>query len=165
MKKSLVAIACMAALAVLLTVQSAPAQGNIEGVWKATEVIWSGDNPVKMTISPTHPNLFIVTKKHWSLTNIAAATAARPDLPQQGATDAQKVAVWTPFVGYAGTYEVKGNMVTSRTIVAKNPGEMLQGNFTTSEFKVEGNTLTLTGKTNQDGPIANPMTTKMVRVE
>jgi len=164
MKKSLVVIACMAALAVLFTVQTAAAQGNMVGVWRGAEVIWSGDNPVKMTISPTHPDFFIVTKKHWSLTNIAAATAARPDLPQ-GATDAQKVAVWTPFVGLAGTYEVKGNVVTARTLVAKSPGDMLPGNFTTMEFKVEGDTLTLTPKTNQDGPIANPMITKWVRVE
>ena len=165
MKKSLVVIACMAALAVLVTVESASAQGKWEGVWKLTEVTWSGNNPVKMTISPKHPNLFIVTKKYWSLTNIAAATGSRPDLPQKGATDAQKVAAWTTFVGLAGTYEVKGNMVTSRTIVAKNPSEMAPGNFTTNEFKFEGDTLTMTEKTNQDGPIANPMITKWVRVE
>jgi hypothetical protein len=42
---------------------------------------------------------------------------------------------------------------------------MKPGNFITNEFKIEGDTITFIQKTNQDGPIANPMTTKLVRVE
>jgi hypothetical protein len=165
MKTSLKVIACMAALAVLVTVQSAAAQGKLEGVWRVSEVTFTGANALKITVAPTHPSLFIITKKHFSFLNIANTTGTRPDLPQQGATDAQKVAVWTPVVAWAGTYEVKGNMYTARTIVAKDPSEMAPGNFSTSEFKIEGDTLTFTPKTNQDGPIANPIITKFVRVE
>ena len=49
MKKALVVIACMAALAVLVTIQSAAAQGKLEGVWKTTEIITTGSNAQKMT--------------------------------------------------------------------------------------------------------------------
>ena len=175
MKTSLKAIAYLAALAVLVTVIScsgpaptpAPAptpEDKLQGVWKITEVTFSGENPQKITVSAEWPNLMIVTKKHFSFMNIAAVTP-RPDLPQQGATDAQKVATWTPFVAWAGTYEVKGNIFTARSIVAKNPSEMAPGNFGTSEFKIEGDTFTNTPKTDQNGPIANPIITKFVRVE
>jgi len=163
MRKAKTLIACLTVLVVLVIVQSASAQSRLEGVWRVSEVTITGQNTFKITVEPTHPSLFIVTKKHWSLLNIGTPT--RPDLPKQGATDAQKVAAWTPFIASAGTYEVQGNMVTSRNTVAKDPGDMAPGNFTTNEFKIEGDTVTFTPKTNQDGPIANPMITKMVRVE
>lgn len=165
MKTSLKVIVCMAALAVLMLVQFASAQGKLEGVWRVTEVTFTGANAVKVTVTPEHPNLFIITKKHFSFINIATTTSTRPDLPQQNATDAQKVATWTPVVAWAGTYEVNGSIVTARNTVAKNPSEMVPGNFVTNEFKIEGDTIIFTPKTNQDGPIANPVITKFVRVE
>jgi hypothetical protein len=165
MKTSLKVIACMAALSVLMVVQSASAQSKLEGVWRVTEVTFTGQNAGKITVAASHPNLLIFTKKHFSFLNIASTTATRPDLPQQGATDTQKVATWTPLVAWAGTYEVKGNTYTTRNIVAKDPSEMVPGNFSTCEFKIEGDTLTWTPKTDQNGPVANPVITKLVRVE
>lgn len=153
----------MTVLAVLLNVPSASAQGKLEGAWRLTEVTIGGQSPFNIALSATHPNLFIYTKKHWSALNIG--TPSQPDLPQQGATDAQRVATWAPFIAGAGTYEVQGNIITIRTIVAKNPSEMVDGNFSTSEFKIEGETMTLMEKTNQNGTIANPMITKLVQVE
>ncbi len=165
MKKLLVVFACLTALAVLLNVPSASAQAKLEGVWRVAEVTFTAQNGLKITVPPTHPSLFILTKKHFSFLNIANTTGTRPDLPQQGATDAQKVAVWTPVVAWAGTWEAKGNTFTMRSIVAKDPIEMAPGNFGTNEFKLEGDTLTVTPKTNQSGPIANPIITKFVRVD
>jgi hypothetical protein len=105
----------------------------------------------------------IFTKKHGTMVLISG-DKLRPDLPQK-ATDVQKVAAWTPFQANAGTYEVKGNTYTAKRLMAKNPSEMRPDNFTTVEFGIEGNTLTLIPKTNQDGPIANPIITKFERVE
>lgn len=163
MKMAKAAIVGMAVLAILMITHSASAQSKLEGVWRVSEVTITGQNTFKITVEPTHPSLFIVTKKYWSLLNIGTPT--RPDLPKKDATDAQKVATWTPFIAAGGTYEVKGNTVTSRNTVAKDPADMAPGNFTTHEFKIEGDTITITPKTNQDGPIANPMITKLVRVE
>jgi hypothetical protein len=153
----------MAALAVLMVVQSASAQGKLEGVWRIAEVIRGGQNPIKLTVDATHPGLFIVTRKHWCLINLTNPN--RPDLPQQGATDAQKVATWTPVVAFAGTYEMKGNITTFRTIVAKDPSDMPKDGISTNEFKFEGSSVIWTPKTNANGPIADPIITKFVRVE
>jgi hypothetical protein len=160
MYKTKIAIACMAALAVLLTVQSAAAQGKLQGVWKYTEINITGPNA--RTITAPQPGLLIFTKKHVATVSITG-DKPRPDLPQKDATDAQKVATWTPFWAMAGTYEVKGTTVTYHPIVAKNPLE--PGAFTTLDYRIEGNTLSLKQKTNKAGPIANPTTMKLVRVE
>ena len=164
MKKLLMVFACITALAVLLNVRSASAQGKLEGVWRVTEVTIPGANGGIIPVAATHPNLMIFTKKHFSFLNIAAVPPQR-DLPQQGATDAQKVTAWTPVVAWAGTYEVKGNVATFRMIVAKDPSDMVPGNFFTAEIKIEGDTFTWTPKTNQNSPVANQIISKLVRVE
>ena len=160
MKKSFLVIAFMAALIVLLTVQSAAAQGKLEGVWKVTEVIITG--PYTPTLTNPQPGLFIFTKMHYSMIYIPD-DKNRPDLPQKDATDAQKVATWTPFTANSGTYEVKGTTVTLHPMVAKNPHE--PGAFATWDFKIEEDTLTMTTKATDTGPLANPITFKQVRVE
>jgi hypothetical protein len=162
MKTSLKVIAFMAALAVLVTVQSAAAQGKLQGVWKVTEVTLTGPNA--RTITVTQPSLYIFTKKHFCFAEIRGEKP-QPDLPQKDATDAQKVATWTPFNAALGTYEIKGTTFTGRVIVAKNPYMMKPGNFGTGDFKIEGNTLTITVKATDAGPVANPYTMKMVRLE
>ena len=164
MRKAKTIIACLTALVVLVIVQSAAAQGKLEGVWRVTEVIIPGANGVKLAVPAAHPNLMIFTKKHFSFINIAAADGNRPTLPQN-ATDAQKVAAWTPVVAWAGTYEVKGNIVTFHNIVDKDPNGMPPGGFWTAEFKTEGNTFTWTAKTDQNGPVATQVTSTLVRVE
>ena len=159
MKKSLVVVACMAALAVLLAVQSAAAQGRLEGVWQYTEFT-SPDPNAKPTPS-TQPGLLVFTKKYWSMILV---TGDRPGLPQKDATDAQKVAAWTPFNSSSGTYEVKGNTYTAKTIVSKDPGGMNPDFFITVEFKIDGNTLITTPKATNAGPI-NMGSAKLTRLE
>ena len=159
MKTSLKVIACMAALAVLMVVQSASAQGKLEGVWKLTQVTQTGPN-AGTTTNP-QPFFLIFTKKYVSQNGIRG-DKPQPDLPKN-ATDAQKVATWAPLVTGIATYEIKGTTYTNHPIVGKNP--IKPGSFNTLDFKIEGNTLTVTPKANQDGPIGNPMTLKYVRVE
>jgi hypothetical protein len=158
-------ILCVAVFGVLMIVQSASAQGKIEGVWRVSEV-WVGDPSAgTLKVAPTHPSLIIFTKKHFSFINIKTANGSRPDLPKKDATDAQKAAAWTPVAAFAGSYEVKGNIMTYRNIVDMDPNGMAPGNFGTSEFKIEGDTLITTPKTDQNGSIAKPLVTKFIRVE
>jgi len=159
MKTCLKVIACMAALAFLMLVQSASAQGKLEGVWKITHVTLTGPNA--QTITNPQPGFMIFTKKYSSLVGITG-DKPQPDLPQN-ATDAQKLATWNPLAATVGTYEIKGTTVTRHNIVAKNG--VKRGSFGTADFKIEGNTLTMTFKANQDGPIANPTTITLVRME
>jgi hypothetical protein len=74
-------------------------------------------------------------------------------------------ATWGPFAGEAGTYEVKGNVITMRPVAAKNPAVMAPGAFTTWTYKLTGDTLLVTLQGNQNGPIASAVTVKSVRVE
>ena len=152
----------MAVLAVLVSVQSAVAQGKLEGVWKITEFIPADLNA--KPIAATQLSLLIFTKKYFSVLLISG-DKPRPDLPQKDATNAQKVATWTPFAAAAGTYEVKGTTYTVKTALAKDPSGMAPGNFETIDFKIEGNTLIVTPKATQDGPIANLGRTKLTRLE
>ena len=172
MKTSFKVIGCMAALAVLVTVQSAAAQvknvvlgkaaaqAKLQGVWKIAEVIISGPNA--RTVKPVENDIFIFTKKHFSSVMVASQKP-RPALPQKDATDAQKLATWTPFTATAGTYEVKGTTLTAHPFAGKNPIE--PGTLLVFDFKIEGGALFMTMKSNQDGPLPNPPTFKCVRVE
>jgi hypothetical protein len=75
-------------------------------------------------------------------------------------------AVWGPFVGEAGTYEVTpGSLITMRPIAAKNPAVMGPGVFITYSYKLDGNTMWVTQQRNQNGPFTNPVTVKVVRIE
>lgn len=82
--------------AVPMVIQSASAQDTLEGVWLYTETIPPGPdaNPVPIP----RGSLLIFTKTHYSMILV---TMPRPDLPQQNATDEQKVAAWTPFYAAA----------------------------------------------------------------
>ena len=162
MKTSLKVIACIAALGVLMVVQSASAQGKLEGVWKVTEASMSGPNGFKNT-NP-QPNLWVFTKKHFS-TVAVTSDKPRPVQPLEKATDAQKVAAWDPFIAAAGTYELKGTTFTGHNLVSKDPEDMKPGNFSTWECKIEKNTFTCTLKATEAGPLANPITIKAIRLE
>jgi hypothetical protein len=152
---------CMAALVVLVTVQSAVAQGKVEGAWKVIEVTLTGPNA--RTIPVTQPNLYVFTEKHFSYAGIQSETP-RPELPAN-ATDAQKVATWTPFYANAGTYEIRGTTFTGHAIVSKDPNQMKEGSLGICDLKFEGKMLFVTFKATDAGPIANPYTMKLVRVE
>jgi len=52
-----------------------------------------------------------------------------------------------------------------RAAVNLNPAAMKPPTDTTWIYKLEGNSLTMTQKTNQAGPTANPITLKLTRVE
>jgi hypothetical protein len=75
-------------------------------------------------------------------------------------------AAWGPFFGEAGTYELtNGNVITMRPTVAKDAAAMTHGAFFTRTFRMQGDTLWVTDQRNERGPIANPMTAKLIRVE
>jgi hypothetical protein len=153
-------IICAACLAILATAPIASAQGKLVGVWKVTEVNLTV--PSARTITPFEPGIFVFTKKHVSFVMVNG-DKPRPALPEKDATDAQKLATWTPFNAGVGTYEIKGTTVTAHPIIGKNPNK--PGLLLTFDFKIEGNTLSITPKTDQSGSAANPMTVKLVRVE
>lgn len=151
----------------------AQAKSPIEGVWKVSEVqVIGGSNPA--TNSAPQPGLYIFTKGYYSVMTITG-DKARTVIPQgqgggrgQGAslTDAQKIALyehWAPFTANSGTYTIKGTVLTTRPLVAKNDGVM-RGDPQTREFNLEGTTLWLITKP-AAGQTGAETRTKLTRVE
>jgi hypothetical protein len=141
------------------------ARGSIQGVWRVVEAVITG--PGARTIAfAERPNLTIFTARHYSRSEVQA-DGPRPVLADVTRATADELrAVWGPFVGEAGTYEVTpGSLITMRPIASKNPAVMGPGVFITYSYKLDGDTLSLTQQRNQNGPFANPFTLKLVRVE
>ena len=142
--------------------QSKP--GSLQGVWRVAEVALPG--PAAQTITNPQPSLTIITARHYSRTEVHADQPRPTPADINKATVDELRAAWGPFVGEAGTYEVSGgNLLITRPIVTKNPAAMASGSFATSSFKLEGNVLWVTPQSDRNGPIANPVTVKLVRVE
>jgi hypothetical protein len=140
-------------------------RGSIQGVWRVVEAVITG--PGARTIAfAERPNLTIFTARHYSRSEVQA-DGPRPVLADVARATADELrAVWGPFVGEAGTYEVTpGSLITMRPIASKNPAVMGPGVFITYSYKLDGDTLSLTQQRNQNGPFANPFTLKLVRVE
>jgi hypothetical protein len=140
-------------------------RASIEGVWRVVEAAITGPGARTITFAE-RPNLTIITARHYSRVEVQA-DGPRPllaDVAKASADDLR--AVWGPFVGEAGTYEVTpGGLVTMRPIASKNPAVMGPGVFITYAYKLDGDTLSLTQQRNQSGSFANPFTLKLVRVE
>lgn len=140
---------------------------SLQGVWRVSEIVVTGANASANT-SP-QPGLYIFTKQHYSIVTVNG-TAARKDVsPAKDPaklTDAEKIAryeMWGPFTANAGTYEVKGNTLTTKPLAAKNVGAMV-GTGQPREFKIDGKTLTLVQKSPAGQP-ASEARIKLTRVE
>jgi hypothetical protein len=140
-------------------------RGTLQGVWQTVEVTLTGPGARIITIPAPRPNLLIVTAAHYSRVEVQAE-GPRPIPADVTKADADQLrAVWGPFVGEAGTYEVTDTGITMRPIAAKNPAAMVPGAFITYSYRVEGDTLWVTQQRNHQGAFANPVTIKAMRVE
>ena len=140
--------------------------GSVQGVWEAVQVNVTGPSPRTITIPEPRANLTILTARHYSRVEVHAEGPRPAPKDVANATADELRAAWGPFFGEAGTYEITdGNTITMRPVAAKNPAAMAAGAFTTHTFRLQGDTLWVTDQRNQSGPIANPVTAKLVRVE
>jgi hypothetical protein len=137
---------------------------SVQGVWRTAEVTLTG--PGARTISHLQPSLAIFTAKHYSRVEIHEERP-RPVVPDVMAASADELrAVWRPFVAEAGTYELSGDDgLTMHPMVAKNPAAMTPGSSTTYSYRLKGDTLWVTQRRDHRGPIANPATIRLERVE
>jgi hypothetical protein len=146
----------------LASAQSAP---SLQGAWRVTEVVVTGANASTNT-SP-QPSLYVFTRQHYSILSVGGTTPRKGAAPKDPAklTDAEKIAqyeLWNPFTANSGTYQITGSTLTTRPLVAKNPGVM--GGTQTREFKMDGSTLTLIQKSAAGQP-ASETRIKLTRVE
>ena len=136
---------------------------TMEGAWRAVEVSMTG--PGARTIRPLQPNLSIFTAKHYSHIDIHA-DGPRPSLSDPSKASAEELRqAWGPVVAEAGGYELSRGTIVTRPVVAKNPAAMAQGAFTSYGYRIAGDTLWLTMQRTERGPVTNPPTIKLTRVE
>jgi hypothetical protein len=164
--KRLFAVLSSVALLASIDVAAQSKRGSLQGVWQTVEVTVTGPGARTIAIPEPRPNLVIITAKYYSRVE-DHSEGPRPILADVAKASADELrAVWDPFIGEAGTYEVTaGNVMTMRPLVAKNPAAMAPGSFSTYSYKLDGDTLWVTFQKNQNGPIVNPVTVKAVRVE
>ena len=144
--------------------QTAP---SLQGAWRITESVVTGANAE--TNRNRQPGLYLFTKEHYSAMFVRG-TAVRKDFgtakDPARLTDAEKMArfdAWEPFTANSGTYTVSGNTVTFRPLVSKSPSVM-GGEPIKREFKIEGNTLILVGRSAPGEPVSET-TVWFTRVE
>lgn len=160
-------------LVTLLLLAPAPAFAqakipSLEGVWKITSVVTTGANAASN--AKPQPSLVIFTKGFYSYISVNS-DAPRPNIPAakdpNKPTDAEArafYAMWNPFTGQAGTYQLSGNTLTRRPTVAKNQTVMTTNPPIVQQVKLEANKLTLTAKSAVGQP-ASETTTTLMRVE
>ena len=160
-----VLVLLIAGLLVSECIAREPKPSSLQGVWQAVEVTIPGPVRRTITIPEPRPNLTTITARHYSRVQVEAE-GVRPavaDVTKASADDLR--AAWGPFYAEAGTYELNGNVITLTPVAAKNPAAMTPGAYTTWSFIMEGNTLKVTAVRNQNGPVANPPTITLVRVD
>ena len=120
---------------------AAPAN-PLQGVWSLTASDPGDGSPV---IDPSQPGLYIFVEGYYS------AVYAPDAAPRMAAeitfqpTPEEMVAQHESIIVNTGTYEISGATVTFHPIIAKSPGFV--GGQATSEFRIDGDALTLTGRT------------------
>jgi hypothetical protein len=147
----------------LCTLSAAEPNATFQGVWRTLEVTVAG--PAARTFRP-EATLAIFHGRYYSRIEIHAEEP-RPLLADPGTASADQLrAVWGPFVGEAGTFELSGNdVITMHATVAKNPAAMAPGASSVYTYRREADLLTLTQVRGPAGPIANPITVKLTRIE
>ena len=163
MKKWIACLAMVIVGGVIETIAQKPSVDSpLVGVWRISERTFTGPNA--RTITNLQPGIIIITPHYYSNVVVTSETP-RTELPEQP-TDKQRLDAFGPFGADAGTYEIKGNEITSHPVVHKNPNRMRAGSFEVDTFRMEGrNTLWLTPRTRDTGPVANPTTTTLTRLE
>lgn len=159
----------LASLAVLFltSLPTVPAHAQskasvLVGAWRLTELKRTGTNAETLK---NPQGLLIFTGKYWSRMYVDSDQPRTEIRDLKKADAAEIVASWGPFVAASGTYEVSGNTLTSRALIAKNPNVMASGNLAVYTFKIDGSTLTMTDVRNAGGTAASPRTFTYVRLE
>jgi hypothetical protein len=134
-----------------------------EGVWRTLEVVVPGDAP--RTFRP-EATLAIFHGRHYSRVEVHTEQARQPLLDPSTASADELRAVWGPFVGEAGNFELRANgVIAMQAIVAKNPSAMTRGAVSVFTYRLDGNTLTLTQVRTGAAQNANPVNVTLTRVE
>jgi hypothetical protein len=136
----------------------AQAKPRLQGAWRVIEVATTGPGAT-VNRSPL-PGLMLFTESHYSITREEGST------PRTSVATKDSVAAMINqlrFAAQAGSYALTDDQLELHRDVALGLGHM--GNSSTSIIKIAGDTLWITQKSNERGPLPNPTTHKLVRVD
>ena len=143
--------------------QTVPAPANpIVGAWRILEVT---RDSAGIRVTRAHPGVYLFTQRHYSVTRIDSEKPRRDFPSELRRTTETYVDIWGPFAAHSGTYEVQGDRLTMRAVVAKNPAAMQPTNFNTHTWRVAGDTLWLQNVANSTGRVTDGTLVKLVRAE
>ena len=133
----------------------------LEGAWRVVEVVTTGAGGAR-TLGAPQPGLLLFTDGHYSYA-LVNGDQPRPRPPGALATAEQLLAAWGPFAANAGTYEISGDRMIRRPIVAKSPDAMGPGVFNEYTYRLSADTLWITTVGTETGPARNPTTVRYLR--
>lgn len=152
--------AVTAALLIASGVAAQTPAADLQGAWRVTEVITG--RPGSRTLTSPQPGLLLFAGGYYSYTLINGEEP-RPDLPPGIASAEALLMVWNPFSANAGTFEISGERMIRRPIVAKDPNAMAPGAYNEYTFRLSADTLWITTVGTEAGPARSPPTVKYVR--
>ena len=122
--------------------QAGTSSGPLEGVWREAEIVITG-REASTTQNP-QPSLYMFTPTHYAMMG-TLGDRPRALYKTLNPTNEEKIAAFDSFWGNSGTYEVTGDVLTIRPVIARMPNFMADG-FEKYQFRVDGDTLWLTFK-------------------
>lgn len=142
-----------------VTAAVAQRKPSLQGAWRIAEVTTTG--PRGATNRNPLPSLYLFTATHYSITREEGTTPRAA-----GAISTDTIASlrnMLRFAAQAGTYKVAGDELILDRVVALGLGHM--GNSSTSIIRIVGDTVWITQKSNERGPLQYPTTYRIQRVQ
>lgn len=133
---------------------------ELQGAWQVMQ-LGDDDAPRPGPEWWTPPGLLLFAGNHYSYTLV---TRPRPEMPQGLASAEDLLEVWNPVTANAGTFEISGDTLTRRPMVAKNPNAMGAGVFNRYTLRLTADTLWITTVGTETGPARNPTTVRYQRL-
>ena len=150
-------------IAVIFALGGVAAAQEVAGAWRLDEATLPG--PERKTAKFGNPNIYLFTKGHFSIIRIEGD---KPRSTESWTTMTPEQVIDTyvkQFTASGGTYEMKGNTLTMKTTIAKNPNIMTRGDWISYAVKINARSMTLTATATNEGPIKNPMSMTLTRLD
>ena len=150
-------------ISLILVLSGVAAAQNVAGAWRLDEIKTTGNAVMSGKFS--QPNMYLFTKGHFSIIRIEGDKSRSTD-DWRTMTPEQVIDTYIKqFTASGGTYEMKGNTLTMKTTIAKNPGFMARANWISYTVAINGQTMTLTATATNEGPIKNPQIMTLTRLD
>jgi hypothetical protein len=150
-------------VSLVLILSGFAAAQDVAGAWRLDEATMPGPEgkPAKFT----NPNIYLFTKGHFSIIRVEGDKPRSTD-PWMEMTRDQVIDTYIKqFTASGGTYEMKGDTLTMKTTIAKNPAFMARQNWISYTVKANGKTMTLTATATNEGPLKNPQIMTLTRLD